>query len=202
MTLAETISSIIAFIALIISGVTAYLTLFARFKGIFSPKRRVILTQINGVPYVVLECEFRNEGAKHGSIEDLMLKVTHPETGSEFNFAPQFIKLQFNIFDRYNITDFLIFSGVALGTKERREMYIAFRPLLPQFSPPVGLVKLHASAKVNGQTNWLNSTEPISLRLSDDINKKWISLPPIGEAQQLEAIEIGISRQSLLEKKK
>lgn len=202
MTAAEITSSIIAIFSLIISAITAYLTLLTRFKGKVAPKRRVILTQMNDIPYVVLECEFSNAGAMHGSIEDLMLTVVHPETGSEFNFAPQLSKSHFNIFDKYNVSDFSVFSGVSLGTKERRELYIAFKPLLSHFFPPIGLVKLRTSIKINGQANWLNSSEPLSLLLNEDIIKKWSSPPPIGEPQQIEALEIGISRQYLLEKKR
>src|SRR5690348_1564518 len=103
MTTGEIASSIIAILSLIISGVTAYLTLLARFKGKAASKRRVILTQIMGIPYLVLEYEFNNEGAKPGAVEDLMLTITHPETGSEFSFAPHLVKQQFNIFDKYKI---------------------------------------------------------------------------------------------------
>jgi len=199
MTTGETVSSILAVLSLIISGITAYLTLLSKFKARVVPKRRVILTQILNVPYFVLECEFSNIGAKSGAIEDLLLTVSHPETGSEFSFVPHLTKPQFNIFDKYNITDFGVFSAISLNAKERRELHIAFRPLLTQFSPPVGLVKVHTSVKIDGQTEWMNSTPTFSLRLTQNIIEKWVS--PEGEAQQIESIEIGQSRQTLLEKK-
>lgn len=199
MTTGESISSIIAILSLIISGVTAYLTLLSRFKAKVVPKRRVILTQIMSVPYLILECEFGNEGAKPGAIEDLMLTISHPETGSEFSFAPHLTKQQFNIFEKYKVSEFGVFSAISLGAKERRELHIAFRPLLTQFSPPTGLVKVHTSVKIDGQTKWINSNSTFSLKLTEDIIEKWTS--PTGEAQQIEAIEIGQSRQNLLEKK-
>ena len=152
MTTADIVTSTIAILSLIISAITAYLTLFARFEGKVIPKRRIILTQITGIPYLVIECEFNNGGAKPGSIEDLMLTVTHPETGSEFSFAPHLTKQQFSIFDKYKVSDFVVFSAVSLGTRERRELHIAFRPLLLQFSPPIGLVKVHTSIKVDGKS--------------------------------------------------
>ncbi len=92
MSIGEIVSSAIAILALVISGITAYLTFFAKFKAVFVVKRRVILTKIQGVPHVVLECEFFNDGAKQGSIEDIILTVIHNETGNEFKVLASIYK--------------------------------------------------------------------------------------------------------------
>jgi len=197
MTTAEIVTSVIAILSLMVSGLTAYLTLLSRFKGALIPKRRAILTQIAGVPYVILECEFSNSGAKHGSIEDIMITIVHDETGTQFRFAPHLVRNQFDMFDRYQVSDFGVFSAVSLGSKERRELYIAFKPLLPQFSPPTsGVFTVHTSIKIDGASKWTNSHRTFSLGLNESIVQKWTS--PKGEAQQIEAIEIGKSRQQYL----
>ncbi len=195
MTTNEIITLIMAGLSLIISGATAYLTLFSRFKSSILPKRRIILTQITGTPNLILECEFYNSGAKPGSIEDLMVTVIHDETGTEFQFAPYLVKSQFNIFAKYQVSDFAPFSGISLSSKDRRELYIAFKPLLVQFTPPKsGIFTIHTSAKIDGDSKWITSPRTFSLRLNDGLVEKWTGSS--GEAYQIEAIEIGKSRES------
>ena len=60
----DIITAFISFVALSISGLTAYLTLLSRFKANISPKRRAILTQIDGNPCIILNLEFINDGSE------------------------------------------------------------------------------------------------------------------------------------------
>lgn len=201
MTTSEIVSSAIAFLSLIVSGITAYLTLLSRFKGVVLPKRRAILTQITGTPNLVLECEFFNEGAKPGSIESIMVTIVHDETGTQFRFAPHLVRSQFNIFDKYQLSDFAPFSGISLSSKDRRELYIAFKPLLPQFSPPKsGVFTVYTSAKVDSASKWILSSRTFSLRLNEGIVDKWTGSD--GEAFQIEAIEIGKDREQYFGRQK
>jgi hypothetical protein len=197
MTTGEIISSAVAFLSLVVSGITAYLTLFTRFKVLVLPKRRVFLTQVAGVPYLVLECQFINEGVKYGSVEDILVEVVHNDTGSKFKFAPKLIRPQFNIYDRYQLSDFNTFSTVSLGSKDRKEAFIAFIPLLAEFSPPKnGTFTIYTSIKVEDSDEFVFQPRIFSLKLNEEIVANWTS--STGEAQSIEAVEIGKNRQQHL----
>jgi hypothetical protein len=200
MTAAEIASTIIATLSLVVSLITAYLTLLSRFKGMLLPQRRVILTQIDGMPCLVLDCEFINDGAKAGSIEDVLVKLTHIETGSQFTFAPFLVRDQFNIFQRYINTDFSPFSAILIPARSRREMYIVFRPMHAKFEPPSGKVVLRTSVRTGTGMKWINSPSSISLGLDSDISTRWSS--PDGSPQQIQAMEISQSRKEYLEGQK
>ena len=133
MTTAEIVTSIISVLALVVSSLTAYLTLMARFRGLVLPKRRVVLAQIDRLPCLILECEFVNEGAKPGSIEDIVVRLGHSETGTQTLFVPFLVKDQYTIFGSYQASDFSVFSGVSLGSRQRKELFIVFRPKQPNF---------------------------------------------------------------------
>ena len=191
MTTSEIVASAIAVLSLVVSGVTAYLTLLSRFKGVVLPKRRPILTHITDTPYLILECEFFNNGAKPGSIEDIVVTIVHDETGTPFLFAPKYVTSQINILGN-QLSDLAPFSGISLSSRERRELYVAFKPLA-QFAPPKsGIFTIYVRAKVDGNSKWISSPRPFSLRLNERIVDKWTSSS--GETIQIEAIEIGKDR--------
>lgn len=194
MTTGEIVSSVLAILALIISGITAYLTFFANFKAVFGVKRRVILTKIQDIPHVVLECEFFNEGAKQGSIEDIILTITHNETGSEFKFLPQYARNQYNIFSEYKLSDFSNFSGISLKPKDRRELYIAFKPALDKnFSPPQSGTFAISIAASDGKEDYQMKASTFSIPITKEIVEQWIGNS--AKALQVEAIELAKSRQ-------
>lgn len=194
MTTNEIVSSLLSIIALTISGITAYLTFFAKFKAVFWVKRRVILTKIQDVPHVVLECEFFNEGAKQGSVEDIILTITHNETGNEFKFLPQYARDQYNIFSEYKLSDFSNFSGVSLKPKDRKAVYIAFKPTLDKnFSPPQsGTFAIYIAAS-DGKTDYQMKASTFSIPITKEIVEQWIGNS--AQALQVEAIELAQSRQ-------
>jgi hypothetical protein len=194
MTTGEIVSSVLAIIALIISGVTAYLSFFAKFKVTFWVKRRVILTKIQDVPHVILECEFFNEGAKQGSVEDIILTIVHSETGNEFKFLPQYARSQYNIFSEYKLSDFSNFSGVSLKPKDRKELYIAFKPTLDKnFLPPHSGTFAISTAASDGNTNYMMTASTFTIPLTKEIVEQWIG--ESAKALQVEAIELAKSRQ-------
>jgi len=198
MTTAEIISSVIALFALIVSAVTAYLTLFARFQGHVIPKHRAILTQINMTPCLVLECEFVNDGAKPGSIEDILVNL-FDENGNRMVFTPFLIKEEFNVFQKYQIEDFVVFSGISLGAKHRRNVFVVFRPSQSDFKPEVGMVMLRINICTDILSKkWNESVSRFSLNLEKEIIKGWIDAT--GKSQQITAIEIGQSRREFLKK--
>ncbi len=198
MTNGEIIASIIASLSLAVSLLTAYLTLLSRFKAKVLPKRRVVLTQVEATPCIVLECEFINQGAKPGSIEDILIKMSHVETGSQFLFAPFLVRDEFNIFENYDAPNFSAFSSVSLGSRERRELFVVFKPMLTKFEPTAGTVKVQTSIRLNSKNKWENSIVQFTLNLEDVVVENWAN--PAGMSQQIEAIEIGKERQDYFKK--
>jgi len=200
MTPGEIASSVIAVLSLIVSGITAYLTLLARFKGLVLPRRRAVLTQVERVPCLILECEFVNDGAKPGLIKDILVKISHLDTGSQYVFVPFLLREQFNVFQNYQTSDFAVFSGISLGAKQRRELFIVFRPNQQNFEPPNGTVIVRTSIRTNTNSKWTESSTIISLKLEGDIPNRWAS--PNGSPQQIQALEIGQNRREYLERQK
>lgn len=199
MTTGELISSVIAVVSLIVSGLTAYLTLLARFKGTVLPKHRAILTQVEGVPCLVLRCEFVNDGAKPGTIEDVLVRMRHLETGTQVVFVPYLVRDQMNVLQNYQMSDFSVFSAVSLAARQRREFDVVFRPMQAKFEPPVGTVVIHTSVCADAKT-WVESSTTISLNLDEEKAKNWTSLT--GASQQIQAVEISQSRRQYLERQK
>jgi len=199
MTTADIVSSAIAVLALIVSGLTAYLTLLSGFKGTVLPKRRVVLTQVEATPCLALECEFVNDGARPGSVDDILVRIRHLETGSQYVFAPFLVRDQFNIFQNYQMSDFSAFSGISLGAKQRRSMFVFFKPIQARFDPPRGTVVLHTSVCAGMNTRkYVDSPTLISLNLDQGIAERWAS--PDGSPQLVHAIEISQSRRAYLER--
>jgi hypothetical protein len=197
MTTSEFITVIISILALIISGLTAYLTLLARFRGIVLPKRWAILAQIDRLPCLILDCEFVNEGAKPGSIEDIVVRVTHSDTGAQTLFVPSLVKEQYSIFGTYQGADFLTFSGISLGAKQRKELFIVFRPNQSNFEPSKGIILLQTSQCNNiDKRKYRRSPIKFSLELETDDANEWAN--PIGKPRQKSAVEIVQSRRAFI----
>jgi hypothetical protein len=177
---------------------TAYLTLLARFKGTVLPKRRVILTQVEAAPCLALECEFVNDGAKPGSIDDMLVRIRHLETGSQYMFVPFLVRDQFNIFQNYQMSDFSAFSGISLGAKQRRSMFVFFKPTEAGFDPQQGSIVLHTSICADTRSKkYTESPTLISLNLDEDTARRWGCRD--GSPQLMQAIEISQSRRAYLE---
>jgi hypothetical protein len=198
MTLKEIAPIVISLLALIVSSLTAYLTLLARFQGYILPRHRAVLTQIKGIPCLVLECEFVNLGAKPGAIEDLLVNA-FDEQGNRVIFTPFLTTDKFNVFQNYESNDFSIFSGISLGVKERREIFVVFRPSQTDFKPSEGIMYLQINMCVNiSRKNWEKSQIKFSLDLKTENIQEWIS--PSGKPQQISAVEISQSRRAFLQK--
>jgi hypothetical protein len=197
MTPAEIIIAVISILALIISGITAYLTLLTRFQGCIIGKYRAVLTQIEAIQCLVLECEFINDGAKPGVIEDVLVSMVD-EQGNPAVFTPFLTKDQFNVFSSYQINDFTTFSGISLGAKQRREIFLVFRSNSQSaYKPEAGEILLRADLCANvARKKWRKSALKFSMELKDENIKEWIS--PTGKPQLITAIEVGQSRREFL----
>jgi hypothetical protein len=200
MTTSEIITIIVSSLALVVSGLTAYLTLLARFQGNVLPRHRAILAPIEGTPCLILECEFVNPGAKSGSIEDLLVN-TYDDQGNRFVFTPFLTKEQFNVYDKYQINDFSIFSGISLGAKQRQKIFIVFRPSQTDFKANPGAMYLQTNISSNiSHKKWSRSPVTFSLNLKAENIQEWASAS--GKYQQIPAMEIGQSRTAFLNKKR
>ena len=196
MTTAEIITSIISLLALVVSGVTAYLTLIARFNASVLPRHRPFLTQIEGTPCLVLDCEFVNDGAKPDSIEVLLVEM-FDEQGNSIVFSPYLVKDQFNVYQNYQISDFVTFSGISLGAKQRREIFLIFRPTRADFKPQAGVMSIRTNMCSNIQKDsWRKSPVKFSIDLKEENIQDWLN--KAGKSQQVTALEVGKSRLNFL----
>lgn len=98
----DVFSLLIALGALTLSALTFYLTKLKQFKGYVIPTRRITLTWIekgtgaggsqppsktgNLEPSLLLECEFINQGARPGKIEDVLIQLQHVGSGDKMSF--------------------------------------------------------------------------------------------------------------------
>jgi hypothetical protein len=197
MTNFETGTMIFSAIALIVSIITCYLTLLSRFGGMVYSRKRAILYRVEDNACLVLECEFVNEGAKPGAIEDLVIEIIHEETGNRNIFVPILIKDQFNVFQNYQPSDFSTFSGISLGAKQRRELFVVFQPNQPGFHPTTGILILKMGTCIDiKKKKWTKPQPEMSLDISENIASNWND--PGGSTTQVSAIEIKQSRQKYL----
>jgi hypothetical protein len=138
---------------------------------------------------LVLECEFINDGAKPGVIEDLQIKLNSIETGSQTIFKPFGVREQFSMDKDYQPDDFPLFSGILLGAKQCKEMYVAFIPNQPGFEPPTGLVRLRTySGNRQNSKKLFKSPVDMSLNLEENLSSIWKS--SLGKTQYVFAQEI------------
>jgi hypothetical protein len=98
----DILSIFIALGALALSALTFYLTKLKQFRGYVIPTRRITLTWIekraeSGAstpstkpndlePGLLLECEFINQGARPGKIEDVLIQLQHAGSGDKMSF--------------------------------------------------------------------------------------------------------------------
>jgi hypothetical protein len=148
-----------------------------------------------------LECEFVNDGSRPGSIDDILVKMRHLETGSQFVLVPFLVRDQFNIFQNYQMSDFSPFSGVSLGPRQRRELFVIFKPMQTNFEPPSGTVVVHTSVCANTDSKkYAESSTLISIKLEEAITGRWAS--PDGAPQLIQAIEVSQSRRAYIERQR
>ena len=89
-------ASVIAALSLVVSAYTAHQTFLAGFKGTVLPDRRAVLAQLDDTLSLILGCEFVNRGARAGSVEDLMLRITAPASDSPFELVPRLVREELN----------------------------------------------------------------------------------------------------------
>ena len=136
MELKDYFSIVISFLALTVSGITAYRTLFARFKPEIYVRPRIFLSRVNKFPCLVASCEMSNQGARIGSIDDVILRVKYRQQNpaqttksiSTYTFLPTLIGEKYNIFNGEQESDFEPFQSIALSANARLTRFIVFSP--------------------------------------------------------------------------
>jgi hypothetical protein len=196
---ADIVSSSLAALSLVVSVVTAYLTLLARFKCVALPRRRAILTQIDGVMCLVLECEFANQGAKPGSIEDMVVSAKIQEVKEPLKLTPWLAAEQFDLQTCYRAADLAEFDDIPLGAHERKTLHVIFRAGADAFVAPVGKAGVRTSFCAAGKgQRWQQSPVSMTLVLDESMASCWGNGD--SHAQLVTALEIQERRASRLRK--
>ena len=193
MTTAEIVTVILASLSLIVSLATAYLTLFARFKGVVLPRRRIFLVNRNSEYWLIFDCEFVNQGARPGLVEDIRVEMDNPETGLPFIFNPHFVRDQFSIYQEFRVEDYYLFTGISLDAKQKKELFVVFKPDRPDFEPPNGVIGLHTNYRNDTRSSkWVKSHVRMTFNFDENVSRQWSS--SLGRPQQISAVEIVQSR--------
>ncbi|MCP4105540.1 MAG: hypothetical protein GY749_08390 [Desulfobacteraceae bacterium] len=201
MTIAQIVSTLIAFSALIVSCITAYKTFFTKFRVELFLKSRIILTRMNGVPSIVIGCEISNLGTKSGSIDDIVLTVKYRQTDTRsintYSFFPLLSRENYSVFETYQNYDFEPFQSIPLQAKSRLTRYIVFNPSNDSFSPSKGDMEINLFRRNSNENEWYKSSEPLHITIDENTSNTWKG--PQGESVMIEAIENHKHREKLLE---
>lgn len=179
MTVFEALSLSIALLALIISCVTAYVTLFSRFKGEIFARPRPILTQLDGKALIVIGCDIVNYGSDSGSIEDIVLSVKctsyDKRIADTYTFYPLMMRDNFSIYQNYKRSDFEPFQAIAIPARSRLTKYVAFVPGADTFTPCAGFYKLKLSLRYYNGARWhFFKNGEMTLEVSEELSGNWL----------------------------
>lgn len=197
MNTADWITSTMAGLSLLVSVLTAYFTLFRRPRAVVGAHRRIILVQVENVPCLVVYCTAYNPGVRTVYVEDLVLKLSHRGSGSNFTFCPVLLREQYNVFQDFRPQDFEPFKSISVGPREGLERAVVFKPLLVHFSPSAGTLDLEFQKTCDVDHGYSATTARFSIELDQKAADEWSS--PVGSNRQIEAVEIGIKRRRFLE---
>jgi hypothetical protein len=197
MDITDWISITIAGLSLVLSSLTAYLTLLRKAKAVVRARRRVILTQVEGVPCLVIDCTLYNPGTRGVYIEDLMLQLRHSGSGSKFSFGPILTRDTYSVFQDFRRQDFEPFKSISVDSQKGIERAVVFKPMFTKFTPSAGVFDIELLSSSDRQDGWDRASVCFSIELDQEDVEEWSS--PIGTNRQIEAREIGAKRRKLLE---
>jgi hypothetical protein len=185
MTTTEIISSIIAALSLVASGITAYLTLWKRFDGAVVPMQRPVLLQTDNIPCLGLHCEVSNYGARAGTIMDIVVSLHHSPSGNTYTMMPYLTCDDFNVRDPNHV--FRMFSGVFIVPKQTRTLFVVFRAnSVSSFKPEEGTYTTLFRNSVRGKPK--NSKADFSITIDSSRALIWATDP--NKTQQIDSNEI------------
>jgi len=208
LTTAEIVSTAISILALIISGIAAYRTLFARFRSEIYVRPRIFLSRLNKAPCIVVGCEISNQGACPGSIDDIVLRVKHRQHGvwqgttksiNTYTFLPTLVREEYSLFKPYQESDFEPFQSVALSANTRLTKYIVFSPSDEAgFSPSTGEIELRFFKRNSQESSWREVRTRLQIPIDENAANIWGD--PDGKSIMLEVTEHNRLRANLMER--
>ncbi len=201
MSTSDVVSAIISFLALVISGYTAYKTILARFGSDVILKPRVALTNFKEGPSIVVGCDIANLGAKSGSIDDFVLLVKYRQQSSKsinsLSFLPLLIRDDYSVFKNYVETDFEPFQSISLPKQSKTTKYIVFVPSDGKFSPSAGDIELQIYFRDSNASGFSKVKRVLNFSVNAEAVKIWGS--PTGQSVLLESQENDKFREKLME---
>jgi hypothetical protein len=196
----DLIRNIIAGLALIVSLITAYKTLLARFTGKVSPASFLALSRVGKVdksetmtPAIVLACFFENSGARPGILDDLRLIVKHND-GTTHIFYPQLLRDGYNVFAGSEEKDWFAFGGISLAAHAKIDKYVLFKPVNDKFKAGSGVIEVTLECRWHDSKQW-SSTRPVShFELLPSVADTWND--PAGRTTQAVSKELMAFREA------
>lgn len=173
MTQAEIATIAIASLSLLVSLLTAYRTLLARFSGKIGHAQRVVLTRIAGVPSIELACFFENSGAKPGTLDDLRLKVIPQEGGEISYFYPELMRNDYNTRQSYSDVEWSPFVNILLSARDRVGRYIVFKPLSNRFVAKEGTLEILLQCRWHRSKKWSDGPAKLTIALAKEDTETW-----------------------------
>lgn len=201
MSTSEIISAVISFVALVVSGYTAYKTILARFRGEVLLKPRAVLTNFDEKPCIVVGCDVSNLGAMSGSIDDFVLAVKYKQQTSKsinsLTFLPLLLRDDYSVFETYERTDFEPFQSISIPKESRLTKYIVFTPSDGKFSPSAGNIELQVYFRDSNSSEFAKVKRTLNFLISDDAVKIWST--QTGKSILLESQENDKFREKLMD---
>ncbi len=192
----DVFSILIALGALALSAITFYLTKLKQFRGYVIPSRRLSLTWIekpttirasqpqpkadNLEPGLLLECEFINQGAQPGKIEDVLIQLQHVASGDKMSFLA-YLMGGFSGLLTEEIQPLQDFSTVWLPPNSTLHTAIIFKParelnLSPgRYKLRLGYSGDNVQTKTRGRKKvmWAYSKVAFDFEITEDHIKEW-----------------------------
>lgn len=207
MTTVEILSTSISFLALVISIITAYRTLFKKFSPDVQVKPRLVLNKINTTPSIVLGFDVSNRGVQSGAIDDIVLYIINRQQisqhgdvslGSTFVFLPTLVVPDdYNIFKTYTEVDLEPFQSIAVSASSRITKYVVFCPRdNGGFIPSAGEIEIKISHRICGSAKW--QKVPSQRIVIDSIDAN-VWRDPTGKNIQIETVGHKKMRNQLME---
>ncbi len=199
----ETTSLFIALLALLISGITAYQTFYAKFQCEFFVKPRIILTQLANSPALVIGCEIVNSGTLSGAVDDVVLAVKYKQSSirgvDRYTFFPKLLRNDYNVLKKYSLDDFEPFQTLAMTGKSRFAKYILFNSANSNFFPTKGEITVQLFFRVSGEKRWKGSGNLETLTIDEESLAFWNNPANAGASIMLETKSNYEDRDKLME---
>jgi hypothetical protein len=179
MTTFQILSIAISCLALFISIITAYNNFYTGFKCELFTQPRIVLTQISGMPAIVIACSIINSGKRSGSIDDIVIMLNYKQNVTRsvdrYTFFPKLLKDSYNIFETYTQKDFEPFQTISIGEKSRLEKYIVFTAASASFQPSVGDITATLLFRLSGDHKWVSSKNQQNFTIDAESVKLWLN---------------------------